>query len=81
MISLSTDIVPIVGSKVKVCVTSIASVEEFYVHIPEITARFGAGSLKELKRDINAVDMVKQYKRFVGAPSEYPTASHSNEYL
>lgn len=80
MVSLSTDVVPIVGSTVKVCVTSITSVEEFHVHIPEISARFGAGSLEDLKKAMNAADMVKQYKPFVGMPSEYMLASCFNKY-
>lgn len=71
MVNLGTDVVPVIGSTVKVCVTCIVNVEEIFAHFPEVSARFGAGSLEDLKRGINAVDMVKQYKPFVGMPSEY----------
>lgn len=61
LINLASDIVPVIGSTVKVCVTCI---------VPETSARFGAGSLIDLKKEMNADEMVKQYKPFVGLPSE-----------
>lgn len=70
MINLFNNEVPLVGSTVKVCVTSIVDVDEFYVHIPEISARYHPGSLEELKNEINDPEIVKQFKTFVGVPSD-----------
>lgn len=68
MNKLDTVYVPMIGSTVKVCITCIVSVEEFYVHIPEMSARSSCGSLEELKRKINAINMVNKYQPFVGMP-------------
>lgn len=70
MIKLANDEVPIVGSTVKVCITCLANVEELYIHIPEISARYDPSSLEELKNELNAAETVKLYKPLVGIPSD-----------
>lgn len=70
MIKLANDEVPNIGSIVKVCITCIVNVDELYIHIPEISARYDPSSLKELKNELNAPETVKLYKPVVGMPSD-----------
>lgn len=70
-ISLVNEVAPMVGSTVKVCVTCIRNVDDFHVHIPQISAQFNPASLNGLKNQMNVPDMVKQYKPCVEKPSKY----------
>lgn len=68
-ITLANDVCPLVGSTYKVCVTCIRSADDFFVHIPEISAQFNPPSLLGLKNQMNVPDMVKQYKPCTENPS------------
>lgn len=70
-ISLMNEVAPIIGSTVKVCVTHIRKVDDFYVHIPEISAQFDPASLNELKNQMNLPEMAKLYKPSAEKPSNY----------
>lgn len=62
---------PKIGSTYKVAVTCIESADEFYVYIPEMSAKSLFGSLEEFKKKLNASGMVEQYQPFIGTPSMY----------
>lgn len=70
IISLMNEVSPVVGSTVKVCVTHIRNVDDFYVHIPEISAQFNPASLMGLKNQMNKPEIVKQYKPYTEKPSK-----------
>lgn len=53
-----------IGMTYKVGITSVASVEDFYVYIPEIAAHTLTGSLEDFKKQINAADMVEKYQPY-----------------
>lgn len=59
---------PGIGSMYKIAITCIVSAEEFYAHIPEMSAQTLSGSLEEFKKKINAVNMVEQYQPYNGMP-------------
>lgn len=70
-INLLNEVAPIVGTTVKVAITCIRSVDDFYIHIPEISAQYNPSSLNELKNKMNVPEMVKQYKPCVDKPSKH----------
>lgn len=59
---------PLVGSTVKISITSINSADDFYANIHEMSARSGCGSFGEVKKKIN--ELCKQYKPFDGVPGK-----------
>lgn len=73
-INLPNDVAPMAGSTMKVAVMCIQSVDDFYVHIPEISAQFNPSTLNGLKNEMNTPNMVKQYKPCTEKPSN---KSHS----
>lgn len=70
-INLLNEVAPLVGSTVKVCITHIRNVDDFHVHIPEISAQFHPASLNGLKNEMNKPEIVKKYKSSVDKPSKY----------
>lgn len=65
---LPSSCVPMVGNTVKISITCIINADEFYAHIPEISAQNQSGSLLEFQNKLNCPEMVKFYKQYNGIP-------------
>ncbi|XP_031632213.1 uncharacterized protein LOC116346353 isoform X2 [Contarinia nasturtii] len=72
-------IMPMIGSTYKVCITSIVSSEEFFCHIPEICAQTLSSSLEDFKKQLNAANMVEQYQPYNGVPDLHELILFKNQ--